>query len=219
MPPVCLVTAGPTCEPLDQVRRLTNASTGTLGTRLAAFLGARGHRVTLLRSVAATCRDLPAGCPIEPFLTTADLGRLLEAKAGGPVNAVFHAAAVSDFRVERIWRETAAGGREAVRSGKLDSREGRLFLELGATPKLIARLRDWFPGALLVGWKYEVDGDAPAAVGKAREQMRTCRTDVCVVNGPAWGNGFGLVTAGPAAHPLEDGPALFEALTGLLPAR
>jgi phosphopantothenoylcysteine synthetase/decarboxylase len=44
----CIVTAGPTYEPLDDVRRLTNFSTGRLGTELANFLAARGHKVILL---------------------------------------------------------------------------------------------------------------------------------------------------------------------------
>ena len=44
----CIVTAGPTYQPLDDVRRLTNFSTGRLGTELANFLAARGHQVTLL---------------------------------------------------------------------------------------------------------------------------------------------------------------------------
>jgi len=39
----CIVTAGPTYEPLDDVRRLTNFSTGRLGTELANFLAARSQ--------------------------------------------------------------------------------------------------------------------------------------------------------------------------------
>ena len=44
----CIVTAGPTFEPLDEVRRLTNFSTGRLGTELANFLQAAGGDVSLL---------------------------------------------------------------------------------------------------------------------------------------------------------------------------
>ena len=50
----CIVTAGPTFEPLDDVRRLTNFSTGRLGTELANFLAAHGHQVTLLIGESAT---------------------------------------------------------------------------------------------------------------------------------------------------------------------
>ena len=41
----CIITAGPTFEPLDEVRRLTNFSSGKLGSQLADFLAAQGHRV------------------------------------------------------------------------------------------------------------------------------------------------------------------------------
>jgi phosphopantothenoylcysteine synthetase/decarboxylase len=50
----CIVTAGPTYEPLDDVRRITNFSTGRLGTELANFLAARGHHVILLIGVMST---------------------------------------------------------------------------------------------------------------------------------------------------------------------
>jgi len=52
----CIVTAGPTFEPLDEVRRLTNFSTGRLGTELANFLTAQGHEVTLLVGETAAYR-------------------------------------------------------------------------------------------------------------------------------------------------------------------
>ena len=54
----CIVTAGPTYEPIDQVRRLTNHSTGQLGTGLAKRLAANGHEVTLLRSRSATHTEI-----------------------------------------------------------------------------------------------------------------------------------------------------------------
>ena len=50
----CIVTAGPTCEPLDDARRLTNFSTGRLGTELANFLVSRGHYVTQFMGQQAT---------------------------------------------------------------------------------------------------------------------------------------------------------------------
>ena len=63
----CIVTAGPTFEPLDDVRRLTNFSTGRLGTELANFLTARGHRVTLLIGESATYAGRTPGAVGESF--------------------------------------------------------------------------------------------------------------------------------------------------------
>ena len=50
----CIVTAGATWEPLDQVRRLTNFSTGSLGSALARRLAADGHPVDLLLAESAS---------------------------------------------------------------------------------------------------------------------------------------------------------------------
>src|SRR6185436_6428711 len=99
----CVVTAGPTYEPLDEVRRLTNFSTGKLGSELANFLTARGHDVVLLLGFYATHREeLKARC-VETFTTTADLRARLEAFSTQGVGAVFHAAAVSDFTFGGAW--------------------------------------------------------------------------------------------------------------------
>jgi phosphopantothenate---cysteine ligase (CTP) len=51
-----VVTAGPTFEPLDEVRRLTNFSSGKLGSQLADYLVAHGHQVILLYGHYSTYR-------------------------------------------------------------------------------------------------------------------------------------------------------------------
>ena len=65
----CIVTAGPTYENLDNVRRLTNFSTGRLGTELANFLAARGHDVTLLIGEQATYAGERRAQRVELFTT------------------------------------------------------------------------------------------------------------------------------------------------------
>jgi phosphopantothenate---cysteine ligase (CTP) len=80
---------------LDSVRRLTNFSTGRLGVELANFLVSRSHRVTLLIGETATDRGERLAQRVETFTTAADLRRRLQALAGEPVGAVFHAAAAS----------------------------------------------------------------------------------------------------------------------------
>lgn len=95
----CLVTAGATCEPLDEVRRLTNFSTGRLGSALASFLANRGWRVVLLLSSSALVRPEEALAEeVEAFTTTQDLSDRLAQYASGDFHAVFHAAAVSEDR-------------------------------------------------------------------------------------------------------------------------
>jgi phosphopantothenate---cysteine ligase (CTP) len=212
----CIVTAGPTYEPLDEVRRLTNFSTGRLGAGLANFLVRHGHEVTLLLSRQATYHAERPPQRVETFGTTADLRDLLRGLAAGRADAVFHAAAVSDFAIGKIWSRPPQGEPVEIKARKIPTRQGTLLAELVPTPKIIAELRGWYPTAKLVGWKYEADGDRPTTVQLAEMQMAQCRTNACVANGPAYGEGFGLVTSpGRYAH-LADAAALFEALEKLL---
>jgi len=197
------------------VRRLTNFSTGRLGSELAAFLIGHGHQVRLFLGEQATFRLQGGACDSQKFTTTADLREQLRARAGESVDAVFHAAAVSDFGFGKIWVQSAQGQLTEIRSGKLSTQQGNLMAELTPTPKIIAELRSWFAGARLVGWKYEVDGDRDAVIRQAKAQLAECSTDACVANGPAYGAGFGLVRAGDCIH-LGDAPRLFEALDRLL---
>jgi phosphopantothenate---cysteine ligase (CTP) len=208
----CLVTAGPTFEPLDRVRRLTNFSTGRLGSGLASYLTAHGHDVTLLLGEQATHGGEARARLVQKFTTTADLRAQLEKLAETGANAVFHAAAVSDFSFGKVWLRSAAGALTEVTSGKYSTRQGTLVTELVPTPKIIGDLRGWFPEAKIVGWKFEVDGDHAGVIQKAEDQLTDCDTDACVANGPAYGSGFGLVTGVDHCTHLKDSAALFAAL-------
>jgi phosphopantothenoylcysteine decarboxylase/phosphopantothenate--cysteine ligase len=212
----CIVTAGPTFEPLDAVRRLTNFSTGRLGSELADFLAAHGHETTLLIGQHATFAGERLVRHVETFSTTENLRAHLQARAGHAVEAVFHAAAVSDFAFGKIWRNSPQGELTELKAGKVTTRQGTLLAELLPTPKIIAELRQWFPTARLVGWKYEVDGDRSGVVRLAEKQIADCRTDACVANGPAYGTGFGLVRSGSPVTHLADRPALFAVLEKLV---
>jgi len=208
----CVVTAGPTYEPLDEVRRLTNFSTGRLGTELANFLVARGHEVTLLIGQLATHGGERRAQSVQTFTTTTDLRERLRALSKLDVGAVFHAAAVSDFTFGKVWHRTTSGELTEIKSGKISTRQGPLLAELVPTPKIISELREWYPRARLVGWKYEVEGDRAGAIALAERQIVEFRTNACVVNGRAYGEGFGLVTGGGGNTHLTNTPALFAAL-------
>ncbi|HUR44448.1 MAG TPA: phosphopantothenoylcysteine decarboxylase [Candidatus Saccharimonadales bacterium] len=212
----CIITAGPTYEPLDEVRRLTNFSTGRLGSELATFLSGQGHEVILLIGQQATWRGERKAKVVETFGTTADLKARLLKHASNEVGAVFHAAAVSDFGFGTIWHRTKQGTLEAVKAGKVPTNLEGLLAELVATPKIIGELRRSFPGAWLIGWKYEMDGGQTDVINKAIQQISANGTDACVANGRAYGDGFGLVQAGrePSHYPTMQ--SLFEGLAALM---
>jgi len=211
----CIVTAGPTYEPLDDVRRLTNFSTGRLGTELANHLASHGHRVTLLIGESATWAGERRAQAVKTFTTTADLRAKLKAFSGKNVDAVFHAAAVSDFGFGKLFAPNAAGGFVALRAArKIPTRRRGLRVELVPTPKIIADLRRWFPKTKIIGWKFEADGRRAGALRAALKQIAACATDYCVANGPAYGKGFGLVSAEGQKH-FTNARTLFTALEKL----
>lgn len=210
----CVVTAGPTYEPLDEVRRLTNFSTGRLGTELANYLSTSGHRVTLLLGEHATSRAPCSAEHVFEFSTTSDLAQRLHAARGA--EAIFHAAAVSDFKFGKVWVRSKDDTLTEVRSGKLSTREGALLAELVPTSKIISQLRDWFPTAKLVGWKFEVEGDQGRVLELARNQIAECRTDACVANGPGYGPGFAIVSSSAKMQHFATREELFRALKSLL---
>ena len=200
-----VVTCGPSYEPIDRVRRLTNFSTGDLGLLLASTLARDGHEVICLKGEGATSRADEGGAKVILFSTNEDLLREFEtlAKAGG-VGTVFHAAALCDYRVKTV-RGTDG---KSLTAAKLPTRDGELTLSLEPTVKVLPRLRALFPNARIVGWKYELDGSRDDALALARRQLDVCRSDASVVNGAAWGAGFGFVEGGRDVVSIADKPAL-----------
>jgi len=214
----CIVTAGGTFESLDLVRRLTNASTGQLGSSLAGYLAAQGHGVTLFRSLAASAPMPPAAVTVEGFGSTTDLASRFLAGATDERIAIFHAAAVSDFTVGLTYRRVGEDGRDlrAVCSSKYSTREGNLLVELRPTPKLLPGLREWYPRAMIVGWKFEVEGGRDQSLEAGRRQLSEAKSDLCIVNGPAHGPGYSILNASGEIETAADAAGLIESLSGRL---
>jgi phosphopantothenate---cysteine ligase (CTP) len=203
-----VITGGPASEPIDKVRFITNQSTGELAVKLAQSFSAAGHHVDLFLGRGATWRLESATY----FQTNEDLCRLLgEMSDRGAVDAVLHAAALSDFGVaQRI-----ISGRP-IESAKISSDAETIELRLVPKPKLIWRLREWFAGAYIIGWKFELEGTAGDAVKEGVQQIELNRTNACVVNGSAFGPGFGFCTAQGLVHTLPTKEALADWLAEFL---
>lgn len=211
-----IVTTGPSYEPIDEVRRLTNFSTGELGILLANQLAKSGCHVSCLRGVSATYSGAVENSLEIPFTTNDDLlAQLTRLGREQQIAAVFHVAALCDFKVKAV--ENATG--EMLNSPKIDSRTDSLTLHLESARKLISELRTLFPQATLVGWKYELAGSRSDALAKAWRQLRENRTDACVLNGRAWGDGFALCTPPDQIRELKDKTEVAQFLPDWLKAR
>ena len=215
-PVKAIVTCGPSYEPIDEVRRLTNFSTGELGVLLANALTDAGIETLCLKGEQATWPGECRAARVTSFSTNDDLAANLKGCAKeGDVDAVFHAAALCDYRVGAVC--DAAGNESAA--AKIPTGSGALTMTLVPTVKVIARLRPMFPNAALVGWKYELLGGRTDAVAKAFAQIEANDTTACVVNGAAFGPGFGLCQPPDSVREFADKTALCHGLVNWLKRR
>jgi phosphopantothenate---cysteine ligase (CTP) len=178
-----VITGGPSCEPIDRVRFITNQSTGELAVLVAQKFQEHGNEVELFLGRRSIFRTSSARF----FDTNEDLERLLsEVVQREKVDAVLHAAALADFKVANIAIE---GGNQGA--AKISSAARAIELRLVPKAKVIARLRHLFPQAWIIGWKFELDGSPADVVSKGIQQIEKYGTNACVVNGSAFGPGFG----------------------------
>lgn len=160
-----LVTAGPTREPLDPVRYLSNRSSGKMGYALAEAAHSRGARVTLLTGPVALTP--PAGVRAERFSTAQELYELMMDCAAGQ-DIIIQAAAPGDFRAEYVSPE------------KIKKREGgALELRLVQNPDIAAALGERKrPGQVLVAFAAETEN----LLANARKKLLAKRADMVVAN-------------------------------------
>lgn len=147
-----LITAGGTKEFIDGVRYLGNTSSGRTGATLADYLSSKGHSVVWLGADDAV---RPQSVQKPYYFTDYDdlasnLEKLLSEQS---FDAVFHAAAVSDYKVTAI---QSAGEQLAVdQNYKISSTADTLQLTLVKQAKIINRLMDWsvHKGLKVIGFK------------------------------------------------------------------
>ncbi|MDP3704006.1 MAG: phosphopantothenoylcysteine decarboxylase [Candidatus Omnitrophota bacterium] len=152
-----VITAGPTREPIDRVRFLSNYSTGYMGAVLAAEALKRGYRAVVVHGPIV--EPLPRGVRAIPVEHAAQMERALR-RSARDADVVVMAAAVSDFRAAR------------PASGKW-RRHGRQTLLLRATPDIIGRLPRR-PRQLVVGFAVE----SAHVVQRARQKLQQKRLDL-----------------------------------------
>ena len=159
-----LISAGPTREPIDQVRYLSNRSSGAMGIALAKAAQAAGHEVTLL--LGPVMLPPPAGVRVVPFSSCADLGTELE-KHFPACDLLIMAAAVADYRLP------------APLTGKTE-RGAQLTLVLSPTPDLVKTCAKFKRAdQQVVAFALEEPGNLFA---RAAEKMRRKGVDAIVAN-------------------------------------
>src|SRR6266478_1172022 len=98
-----IITCGPSYERIDEARRMTNFSTGKLGVTLANFLTDAGYDVFCFKGEGSTFSGTVRARRVEAFTTNDDLAqRLKSISQAENIDAVFHAAALCDYRVDQV---------------------------------------------------------------------------------------------------------------------
>ena len=144
-----LVTSGPTQEPLDDVRYLTNRSSGKMGAALARAALLMGADVTVVAGPSSAA--YPLGARTVRVRTAREMHDAALAAGGDLIVA---AAAVADYRPV------------APFAGKLRRTGDNLTVELTPNPDVVAALAQAYPEATVVGFAAEPSGDLATARGK-----------------------------------------------------
>ncbi len=158
-----LVTAGPTQEPIDPVRYISNRSSGKMGYALADAAARRGARVILISGPVAIAA--PRNIELIPVRTAhemreAVMGRLSES------TIIIKSAAVADYYVSEVPRQ------------KLKKTATRLSLPLDPTPDILAEIGERKGDRLLVGFAAETQN----LIEEARRKMVSKKCDMIVAN-------------------------------------
>jgi phosphopantothenoylcysteine decarboxylase/phosphopantothenate--cysteine ligase len=159
-----LVTAGPTREPLDPVRFISNRSSGKMGYALAAAATRRGAQVSVVSG--PTSLPAPSGCELVSVTTAAEMQRAVLARFPRS-QVLIAAAAVADYTPAR------------VAASKLKRKGGALALELKPTADILAECgRRKKPGQVLVGFAAETEN----VLANARKKLVDKHLDIIVAN-------------------------------------
>ena len=159
-----LVTAGPTREPIDPVRFLTNRSSGKMGYEIAAAFARGGHTVLLVSG--PTALDVPDGVDFLPIETAAEMHEAVSRHISRMDVAVF-AAAVADYTPASVAPE------------KLKKSSENLTLELVKTPDILGSARESFGfTGTLVGFAAETEN----LETNARDKLTRKGCDLVIAN-------------------------------------
>lgn len=199
-----LITAGGTIAPLDDVRLLTNRSTGRFASALAEAFLRRGAQVTYIATTPQTLHPLaePAHKAEEPEVDAAELRRRLVTHLAQQNNhrgmlrrIVLKTGTVADYAAtleaeatscpwDIILLAAAVSDYEpAPMAGKIASDAEEITITLKRTPKVIRQVRDW-AGAdtMLVGFKLTSRATDAEMVEIATRACATNRADLTIVN-------------------------------------
>jgi len=158
-----LITAGPTREPIDPVRFISNRSSGKMGYALAEAAAARGACVILVSGPVHLAT--PEGVELIQVQTAAEMYHAVMSRLG-EASVVIKTAAVADYYIANVPKQ------------KVKKTPMRLSLELEPTPDILAEIGRRKKDQLLIGFAAETENLAP----EARRKLESKNCDMVVAN-------------------------------------
>ena len=184
-----LITAGGTSEPIDDVRKITNRSTGKLGLAIGErLLREYPNKIEKLYYLHGETADYPGDPRVEPVRIggTVDLKeRLTEILTKDSIDAVIHSMAVSDYMVDKVTTvEAIKTGVESaeITGNKISSSIDDLAIILKRTPKIISIIKELSPRTKLVGFKLLSNVPHEELIAVAKGLMEKNRCDFVLAN-------------------------------------
>ena len=163
-----LITAGGTSEAIDDVRVITNRSTGKTSAALADALIESGFKISFLHSKNSVLPQFE--CKKISFESFQDLDKELKNQlTTQKFNFIIHAAAVSDYSVSSF-------------DGKINSDENEISLTLKKNPKLITQIKNLSPQSQLIGFKLTSKADENTIEKKISSLFENSKCDYVVQN-------------------------------------
>ena len=162
-----LITGGGTSEAIDDVRTITNGSTGKTAARLADFFIDCGFQVTAL--VANNAVKPMLNCTLKTFTSFSDLESLLNSELKNNYDYVIHAAAVSDYSIKNPV------------AGKISSDTETLTIQLVRNKKLIDTIKEK-SDSKLIGFKLTSTNDEAEVLAKVEKLFAQAGCDFVVQN-------------------------------------
>jgi phosphopantothenoylcysteine decarboxylase/phosphopantothenate--cysteine ligase len=158
-----LITAGPTQEPLDPVRYISNRSSGKMGYALAEAAAQRGAQVILV-SGPVQLRE-PQGVHVVHVRTAREMhDAVMEHLSEAGI--IVKAAAVADYHLSQVPRN------------KIKKTAMRMSMDLDPTPDILAELGQKKGDRLLIGFAAETEN----LVESARQKLQSKNCDMVVAN-------------------------------------
>lgn len=158
-----VITAGPTQEPIDPVRFISNRSSGKMGYAIAEAAAVRGAKVVLISGPVKLAPPLNVKMV---SVSTAQEMRRAVLNHLEPTTIILKSAAVADYYVSEVPRQ------------KIKKTATRLSLELDPTPDILAELGQRKGDRLLIGFAAETQN----LIEEARRKLITKKCDMVVAN-------------------------------------